>query len=402
MKTGSTAPSRTLQCGGVADRFYYLGVVAKSAVLWAVAVVLLSGCGGGDSSSEPGRSDDEGVDSADLPVEAVRVVDAPYVSDDRTAWDVSPDGRWLAYRGANQSVCLMSVETPDGRCQTIPEVQPGELVWSPDSSKIVVLDDLRAPPYHSVIIATDGTVTDLTPIAEDFTGAVMTAAFVDADTVVYAAADEQTKGTSVYTVQPGGEPVQVGDTVTASGDSGYTVASSIVATSEGFDVHLGANELSARGVWRFADSGTEQISDDSQMVLLAHVAGVTVLHDFDALVRNEDKPFFWLTDGSHSVAIADRDGRRTVGVVLSPDGRWVARLESQRQPGDASWVSVAATGDLFDGSDTWAELSSLPEPSASPSTGRYPSPLVWTEPDRIFAEMEGALWLIPNVDPERE
>jgi hypothetical protein len=96
---------------------------------------------------------------------------------------VSPNGAWVAYRGAGGSVCLASLTgTTDGWCEEIPEF--GRLLsWSPDSTRFTGSEELQSGRLtRPSVVNLDGTWTTL-DLSPD-TPLIQTSFALDGDSIV--------------------------------------------------------------------------------------------------------------------------------------------------------------------------------------------------------------------------
>lgn len=377
----------------------------------SVSVLLIAaGCSGG--GGEPDRV---------APVSATQVAEAPSIS-----WDVSPDGEWTS-GGGNSELCLQKVgEDGAEECFDLGNGRAGAVRWSPDAAHVVAVPDawrtLQPAPMVVLNIA-DSTLTEIVSPSDpdSIDGVAFDTAFLDNDTLIY------------WSMRSGDDPVTQFWSIDLDGSNQELLAEFDSFEGEKLVTLLGLLPLDGDTVLTRAGAGLDSAGlvefdlaagtlrevipggrelRPSAPIPVSAAGDVTLVADINRLGdfgRESREGGFWaLLLDDEMTTVPDRGFYRTRSVAFSPDGDQLAVLETYlgrdvdgeedprrddvRQSLEATRLSITTVESVLAGAPDWTELSGFSEFGTVGDLDGLVSGIVWTEPDRLWLELQGGLF----------
>lgn len=382
----------------------------------ATLAVAGAGCSGGSDTPSTIR-----------PVD-VTVLAAPGI----LAYDVAPNGAWLAVDGPDRSICLVPIDDAQDGIELDPpstdtvcssEGTGGVARWSPDSGRVVISDFvfrfLRSAPL--TLLDTEGNETTLAPAVPDadrIIGSAFGPTFVDDDTVIFGRVLDDPIRPEYSTIAVDGSEEEVAFVLSnPRGDDPWLPFFAPIADEDTLLLPIGDTVGEPVDIWSIdLDDGeatqlTDErrdrdtsgfgslalapvdLSDDHLLVIDANASG-------DFLRAAGDITLFSLVDRDDETftPIADRPGESHRFATLSPEGAFLATVSIDLERRVESTLLIASVETVLDGEPDWQELSLGDRPTGSIDLGAVGGSLRWDQDDALLLETPDELL---RIDLER-
>lgn len=384
-----------------------------TALISTGALLLVAGCSGGDETA-----------TRVAPVSATQVAEAPSIF-----YDVSPDGEWLSSRGGSSELCLWKVGAASDEsqaCRDLGEANVGSIRWSPDASLVAVVPDaartLRPGPIVVVNIA-DSTTTEIVAPADpdSVEGVAFDAAFVDDDTLVYwTLMLGEPLTTQFWSIDADGSNQELLAEFDSFEGERLVALLGLLPVDDDTVLARAGDDPGSAGLVEFdlaAGTLRELIPGGRELrpgapIAVSTTGDVTLVVDINRLgdfgSESREGGLWSLLVDNEVTTVPDRGFYRARSVALSPDGNQLAQLETYigsdtdgvedpnrddvRQSLEATRLSITTVESVLAGDPEWTELSGFSEFGTGADLDGLESGIVWTEPDRLWLELQGGLF----------